>query len=115
MLDLIRLGLTWDSIPRTPNIVTPGLPANGKVSHFSNGFVTLIRATKADDKTMGAVVCGCAHELPITVLVVTDQQDRQSFTKYASGCECRRVGRVRERPLRLREGMWMWFDTVHEG
>ena len=56
LLALIRLGVTWDSIPRTANIVTPGLPANGKVSHLSNSFVTLISATEADDKTMGAVV-----------------------------------------------------------
>ena len=75
LLALIRIWLTRKPFPRGTNGIPPSLPANRKISQLPNAPVFLIRTTEADDGAMGTIIGGTAKELPITIVIVTDQQD----------------------------------------
>ncbi|KRG63832.1 hypothetical protein ABB27_17300 [Stenotrophomonas terrae] len=75
LLALIRIWLTRKPLPRGANGIPPGLPANGKISQLPHTPVLLIRTTEADDGAMSTIIGGAAKKLPITIVVVTDQQN----------------------------------------
>lgn len=75
MLALIRIWLTRKPLPGGAYRSPPSLPADRKIRQLSYTLVPLISTTEADDGAMGAIIAGAAKDLPITVMVVADQQD----------------------------------------
>ena len=65
--------LSPNSLPWAANVVSPCLPAYRKVGNLANCRVALVGAAQADDKAIRTVIGGCAHELPVAVIIVTDQ------------------------------------------
>ncbi|WP_437317455.1 hypothetical protein [Sorangium sp. So ce385] len=98
-LALIRIWLPRKPLPGGAYRIPPSLPADRKVRQLSYTFVPLISTTEADYGAMGAIVAGAAKDLPITVMVVADQQNGISLAQHAGCGERNLVGGFREWPL----------------
>jgi len=108
-------GLIGLTLPCATYRLTAGLPAELQVVKNANGTISLEGATKTNDFALVILTYFSVEKLPISVVIVENDQDRMSIAKDARRRVNKSVCRLSEWPRTRQKRMCVIGNSIHKG